>query len=927
MRNPFKYLAIAACIAAAAPAQTTTISGGNLAFQSSGTLNSTAWTLNENGYVGTYLTVPAPGTVTLTINASGVSSGGAMPRMNLAINDFKTGWDVADAPGAYSTSVALPAGTHFVRTEFANDIPSASRTLKINNIEFIGASPANANTDANARAAADTYIQNYRKGPATVSLSGPGNIPLLAGTTVNVRLARHAFNFGANIHGTSTTILSNTPYTNFFKSHFNAMVPSRAGKWNNNEATNNVVTLNTLDAMMDFAQTNNLRIRMHNLIWGNDSSAEEQPNYAVNALTNGSAGSLTALRNEISHRIDYYIADGPGGLEDQALRYDEVDIYNESWHTGVNTPGSSVNYWDRFGASGIASIYQEATDAVQSVGASTKVYVNEYNILQNSEGDDYGNYYRRHIEDIQNADGNPANGPVSGIGMQLYGLAGHSPAYMQQVLQNMSVTGLQLTLTEFGVQDQVNDDAVARQILKDSMRMMFGNPDATGFFIWGFGAGATSNLQRDSALVEADWVTLTGAGRDYEDLLGIADWDGDPTNGWNTNINLPVNPDGSIHFTGFFGDYNIAAQSGFSNLAIAKGTSAYSLQLPAPPQWSFWNTANSGSWSNAGNWTTGGVASGVGQTAYFGPLSTARAVTVDGPRTIGMFAINSSFSYTVGGSTITLDGPAGVAAIYIVNGDHTIATPIVLEDDLLVTVAPANRTLTLSGALAAGGRSITKLGDGAVQLESLQAAALTLSAGSVRFGEHVTANDPAHASDIGSVSIASAAQLDLTNNSLLVRDLPLAAVDEFREHLLAGRITSSSANASQRLGYLHELAGLTIKFTYAGDTDLDGDVDVADLGNLASAWQSSGFWVAGDFDYSGLVDVNDLGMLASNWQSGAAPLSADAAGLADAMASLGVPVSAVPEPATTVALGVLGLVARRRSRRVSHRQTTGIIPC
>src|SRR5262249_25589429 len=230
-----------------------------------------------------------------------------------------------------------------------------------------------------------------------------------------------------------------------------------------------------------------------------------------------------------------------------------------------------------------------------------------------------------------NADGNPANGPVSGIGMQYYGLSGHSTAYMQQVLQNMSVTGAQLTLTEFGVQNTVTDESLARQILTDSMRMMFGNPDATGFFIWGFWAGATSNLQSSSVLVDQNW-NLTNKGKDYEDLLGIQDWDGNPNNGWNTNVNATVNPDGKVTFTGFYGDYNIANQGGFSNLTFAKGTSSYSLGLAAPPQWSFWNANNSGNWGVAANWTSGGMADAVGQTAYFGPAAAARSVTVDGAR-------------------------------------------------------------------------------------------------------------------------------------------------------------------------------------------------------------------------------------------------------------------------------------------------------
>ena len=52
-----------------------------------------------------------------------------------------------------------------------------------------------------------------------------------------------------------------------------------------------------------------------------------------------------------------------------------------------------------------------------------------------------------------------------------------------------------------------------------------------------------------------------------------------------------------------------------------------------------------------------------------------------------------------------------------------------------------------------------------------------------------------------------------------------------------------------------------------GDADNDGDVDVNDLGILASNWQQSPRTFAqGDFDYSGTVDVNDLGILASHWQ-------------------------------------------------------------
>jgi hypothetical protein len=56
-------------------------------------------------------------------------------------------------------------------------------------------------------------------------------------------------------------------------------------------------------------------------------------------------------------------------------------------------------------------------------------------------------------------------------------------------------------------------------------------------------------------------------------------------------------------------------------------------------------------------------------------------------------------------------------------------------------------------------------------------------------------------------------------------------------------------------------------FFLAGDADHDRDVDVNDLGVLASNWQQSPrVFSQGDFDYNGTVNVNDLGILASHWQ-------------------------------------------------------------
>jgi hypothetical protein len=74
-------------------------------------------------------------------------------------------------------------------------------------------------------------------------------------------------------------------------------------------------------------------------------------------------------------------------------------------------------------------------------------------------------------------------------------------------------------------------------------------------------------------------------------------------------------------------------------------------------------------------------------------------------------------------------------------------------------------------------------------------------------------------------------------------------------------------------------------FVLAGDADHDRDIDVNDLGILATHWQQSPrTFSQGDFDYNGTVDVNDLGILATKWQqqlAASAPLKFAAKSAAD----------------------------------------------
>ena len=563
--NGFVACLMTAWFVPAAVSQTT-INGNGPAMRSSGAgAGGGAWTLHDNGYVGTYITLPTAGDVTVAVQASGTASGGIAPRMSFIIADSMASFDVIAATNTYQQAFSLPAGTHFLRTEFNNDFENSSRQLTVQSVTVTGASISNASNNANALAAANTYINNYRKGNVTVGLSGAA-----PGTQVQVRLQRHAFNFGTAVPGVSTGNVNaylgptSDPNSTAYKfqqalaeSKFNALVPENAGKWASNApASPNSFDMNNVDAILNFAEAHNMRVRMHNVIWGS-----QQPNWVNTLISQALGGNATAantLRTEISQRIDYYVAD-------RADRYYELDVYNETVHT--------PEYWDIYGAAGIAAIYNETAAAAAEAGGSTRLFTNEYNVLQDS-GDFYGNWYLRNIEDIISA-----GGTVTGIGVQSYennaigtGFNAHNAARKMQTLQNLSVLGMPITLTEFGVKDPTNESD-ATTMLDDTARLVFGTPNATGFFMWGFWRG--SIFRGAAAFYDQNW-NLTLPGQRWQDLLS-SDEDGDPNDDWDTQLTAEVDANGTISFNGFWGDYELTIGDQSFPLTLEKGDAAYSL--------------------------------------------------------------------------------------------------------------------------------------------------------------------------------------------------------------------------------------------------------------------------------------------------------------------------------------------------------------
>ncbi|MBL7133319.1 MAG: endo-1,4-beta-xylanase [Phycisphaerae bacterium] len=570
------------CASCVSPAQSqTTLDGNSLAYRSTGaSCKDKAWSLNENGFVGTYVRIPAANKVSFTIRASKSRSETRTPMLGLRIGDFAASWPVTAAGTNYSSHTqvwTLPAGTYCVRVENINDKPSGGPwAINVRDLTIAAATVLNKAANANALAAADTYIDHFRKGPATLTLMD--KTQPLANAPLRIRLKRHAFNFGTAVSGVrpgrrrsswrTGSDRNDINYRNFVINNFNTVVPENAGKWTSNERTRDRVTLDYLDSLLKFAALNGKRVRMHGVLW--DVNEPRWVNALQHTAINGTTqaerdAAKTDLRAQISERIKYFV-------RNRATRYYELDVINEAVHKPI--------YYRIYGRKGVAGIYNEVKAAVLAAGASTRLVPNEYDVFQGSGAirDPYANWYRKHVERLRKA-----GGAVDGIGIQYYAVAGsppeigppHSPSRISGVLHNLATANLPLSITEFGVQSigPPTPQRVA-DILAETLRLCFGHEKMTTFINWGFWSSRMWSVAPAGALMDAKWK-ITPAGMVWQQLTGVKNWAiaNQPT--WTTDVSGATDARGRVNFVGFYGDYEIISGKRRGRFTLTKGTTGY----------------------------------------------------------------------------------------------------------------------------------------------------------------------------------------------------------------------------------------------------------------------------------------------------------------------------------------------------------------
>jgi hypothetical protein len=190
-------------------------------------------------------------------------------------------------------------------------------------------------------------------------------------------------------------------------------------------------------------------------------------------------------------------------------------------------------------------------------------------------------------------------------------------------------------------------------------------------------------------------------------------------------------------------------------------------------------------------------------------------------------------------------------------------------------------------------------------------------------------------SNLQSLIVDPGGTLDLNDNSAVITYSGASPAVTIRSYLVSGfnqgnwngaGIDSSAAHADTTfrtaLGYNDTGSSIIVKYTYYGDSNLDGVVNTTDfqmfIDGLVAASGSS--WSQGDYTYDGKVDLgNDFDLFLVGYLTNGGALGALAGAIVgDAQLSVSQKaqlMALVPEPGGLMALGLAGVLILRRKHR------------
>ncbi len=263
-----------------------------------------------------------------------------------------------------------------------------------------------------------------------------------------------------------------------------------------------------------------------------------------------------------------------------------------------------------------------------------------------------------------------------------------------------------------------------------------------------------------------------------------------------------------------------AAGSVGSNYVVLNGSGGgMQLQAAGPVTWT---GASDMTWSNTANWSPASTPNGVDVT--FGNTATGTVANITAAATPSSVTFdNTGINYSVTGATYGIGG----AATVLKKGTGT------------VTISSTNNYTGL-----------TTLQNGKLLLQAGAKTPVLSGAGiDIQFGKLV---------------------LDYNDSGTSP-----AAVDTLMKTSYAGgtwaggKFQSTTASTANTLGWKADTINklITVEYTLYGDANVDGSVNLSDLGFLGDNYglTTGATWAMGDFNYDGRVNLSDLGFLGDQY--------------------------------------------------------------
>ncbi|KAL9174517.1 hypothetical protein ABFS82_02G057300 [Erythranthe guttata] len=301
-------------------------------------------------------------------------------------------------------------------------------------------------TKAEWRAQQNKSINKVRKRNVRIHVTSEDGLKL-RGAKVIINQTRSEFIVGS---GTTSYIVDNKGYQDWFVSRFAAATFNNEMKWYYTEVGPDMENYTVTDAMVSFFRQNGIAVRGHAVHW--DATNVNQ--YWVKLLAPRDI--FRAAMRRVGSIVSRYSGSVNGW-----------DVMNENMHNSF--------FEEKLGANASAMFYQ----IVRAMDPQTPLFLNEYNVLEYPMDLKVIPWkYVEKIREIRAFTGNE-NMPLS-IGIQGHFLLKPNVSHIRASFDILGATGMPIWLTELDFRRGPN------QVFEfeDVMREAFAHPAVEGIIVW-----------------------------------------------------------------------------------------------------------------------------------------------------------------------------------------------------------------------------------------------------------------------------------------------------------------------------------------------------------------------------------------------------------------------------------------------------------